>query len=352
MKVLIIQQKMIGDVLATSILFEAIKEKHADYELHYLLNSHTYPVVENNPYIDKFVFFTPEHEKNTLKLIGLAKQIRKEKYDAVIDVYAKLSSQIITLFSGAKTRISTYKSFVSLYYNHLVKSEWKANEGERAIKSRLNLLKPIGISSEVIRPKIYLKEEEIQNAKEFLSSNGLNLETPIIMISLFGSSDNKTYPNEYMVKVLDFIVSKTKSQILFNYIPNQKNQALSVYKKTKKNTQAHIFLDIYAKNLRDFIALTSQCNTLIGNEGGAVNMAKAINIPTFTFFSPWIRKTSWNTATDNKTHIAVHLKDYKPEIYEANNLKTIKSKVEHFYNLFEFDYFKDQLEVYLDHIIE
>ena len=164
--------------------------------------------------------------------------------------------------------------------------------------------------------------------------------------------NNKTYPNEYMVKVLDFIVSKTKSQILFNYIPNQKNQALSVYKKTKKNTQAHIFLDIYAKNLRDFIALTSQCNTLIGNEGGAVNMAKAINIPTFTFFSPWIRKTSWNTATDNKTHIAVHLKDYKPEIYEANNLKTIKSKVEHFYNLFEFDYFKDQLEVYLDHIIE
>ena len=64
MKVLIIQQKMIGDVLTTSILFEAIKNKYPDSDLHYVINSHTFPVVENNPFIDRFIFITHEIEKN------------------------------------------------------------------------------------------------------------------------------------------------------------------------------------------------------------------------------------------------------------------------------------------------
>ena len=61
-KILVIQQKMIGDVLTTSILFELLRKKYPDAQLDYLINSHTYPVVENNPFIDSFVFFTKEEE--------------------------------------------------------------------------------------------------------------------------------------------------------------------------------------------------------------------------------------------------------------------------------------------------
>ena len=61
MKVLVIQQKMIGDVLTSSILFEAIKIEHPSAELHYLINSHTVPVVENNPFVDKLVLLSLIH---------------------------------------------------------------------------------------------------------------------------------------------------------------------------------------------------------------------------------------------------------------------------------------------------
>jgi heptosyltransferase-2 len=69
MKVLIIQQKMIGDVLATSVLFEAIKQKYPKAKLHYVLNSHTYPVVEHNPFIDKFHFFYPGTRRKYIKAL-------------------------------------------------------------------------------------------------------------------------------------------------------------------------------------------------------------------------------------------------------------------------------------------
>src|SRR5690606_16332543 len=102
MKILIIQQKMIGDVLTSSILFEALRLKYPNAQLYYLINEHTFPVVQNNPFIDHFIFFTPVIEKSKIKLFKLAKKIRQEKFDIVIDAYCKLSSNLISAFSGAK----------------------------------------------------------------------------------------------------------------------------------------------------------------------------------------------------------------------------------------------------------
>ena len=55
---------MIGDVLASTIICEAIKMEHPNAEIHYLIQKNTFPVVENNPFIDKIVFF---EEKNYIK---------------------------------------------------------------------------------------------------------------------------------------------------------------------------------------------------------------------------------------------------------------------------------------------
>jgi len=41
MKILVIQQKMIGDVLTSSILFEALRTQYKEATLHYLINENT-----------------------------------------------------------------------------------------------------------------------------------------------------------------------------------------------------------------------------------------------------------------------------------------------------------------------
>jgi heptosyltransferase-2 len=57
----------------------------------------------------------------------------------------------------------------------------------------------------------------------------------------------------------------------------------------KPATQKNVFFEVFGKSLREFMAITSHCDALIGNEGGAVNMAKALDIPTFSIFSPQIK---------------------------------------------------------------
>jgi heptosyltransferase-2 len=167
---------------------------------------------------------------------------------------------------------------------------------------------------------LYLQNSEIENAIDLLNRNNIDIKRPIIMISAIGSSEAKTYPLDYMAQVIDEIAINNKVQILFNYIPNQKGIALELYNLCKTETQEKIFFDVYAKSLREFMGLTSQCAALIGNEGGAINMAKALEIPTFTIFSPFILKNDWNMFENETSNISVHISDYKP------NLKLKKSK--------------------------
>ena len=350
MKVLVIQQKMIGDVLTSSILFEVLREKYPNATLDYLINSHTYPVVENNPYINDFVFFTKEAEQSKKALLALAKDIKQKNYDIIIDIYSKISSNILTLFAGAKTKISYYKPYSTFVYTHNIKRH-KATSSKSglAIVNRLQLLEPLDIHLDIAKPKIYLTQKEISDSETFLQQHGIDKNKPLFMISVLGSSPNKTYPFEYMAKVIDTIVTQTKGQILFNYIPKQENEARAIFNACLPETQRHIYFEVFGKSLRDFIAITHHCDALIGNEGGAVNMAKALNTPTFTIFSPWIDTQTWSVFEDNR-NVAVHLKHFEAQLFDNKPTKALKKEVNSLYNTFKPDYFEAALKDFLNHI--
>ena len=345
---------MIGDVLATSILFEALKRHYPESELHYVINSYTYPVVEQNPNIDKFQFFTPEHENSKRKLWKFAKQLRQENYDVVIDVYSKLSSNIIALKSKAKTKISIDKGHNVLIYNHRFKHKLKAETNAGlAIENRLQLLQPLNINIKSVKPKIYLTDLEKTSAKQYLEAQNLDINKPIFMIGVLGSGDNKTYPHAYMAGVIDLIVNEQKDcQILFNYIPKQESDAKAIYDLCNKDSQNHIYFNVFGKSLREFLALTHFCKALIGNEGGAINMAKALNVPTFTIFSPWIKKEAWNMFDDDVKHVSVHLKDYSETQYEGiTHPKELKSRAKDLYKKFKLEFFKERLKSFLNQLV-
>ena len=114
-----------------------------------------------------------------------------------------------------------------------------------------------------------------------------------------------------MAQLLDLIVlEKPTVQLLFNYIPKQLKEAKEIYNLCSTATQDHIYFDLFGKSIHEFLALTSLCHTLIGNEGGAVNMAKALDIPTFIIFNPALNKQNWFGEEETNNNVALHLADY------------------------------------------
>ncbi len=336
MKILVIQQKMIGDVLASSIICNNLKMLYPDAQIDYLIYPFTKPVVENNPNIDNLILFKDEYRKSKKALLKFLLSIRKSRYDMVFDAYGKLESNLVVAFSGAKTKIGFQKSHTNFIYTKTTNtvSQTDSNAG-LAIESRLNLVKALDHSAALdAKPKIFLTETEIENGAKILHNHNIDLSQKIYMIGVLGSGTNKTYPFEYMAKLLDLIVEETNATLLFNYIPSQMKEAKAIYDLCQKETQSHIIIDLIPGSIREFLSITHHCDALIGNEGGAVNMAKALDIPTFTIFSTWIKKESWNSFENGSTIVSVHLKDFKPEIYGDKSPKVMKKEALDLYQLF------------------
>ena len=352
MKILIIQQKRIGDVLTSTILANNLRLKYPTATIDYMCYSNCVDVLINNPNISNIIVLEEKVRKNYLSLFQFIFKIRSSKYDAVIDAYSKLETNLITFFSGAKYKISYKKGYSNMFYNYTferLKNGTKSEIG-LAIINRLGLLKPL-MSEEITdyKPKVFLTDTEIESAKKLLLSYPLKSDKPTFMIGILGSEWYKTYPFEKMAELLDHIVETTDANLLFNYIPKQKEDAKKVYDLCQPATQNRIFFDLYATDLRSFLGLLSQCDALIGNEGGSVNMAKALFIPTFSLFSPSVDKETWQIFEDEK-NVSIHLKDLKPEIYAEFDEKYIKEHTFKYFEAYPIALIKEKLQLFFQTI--
>ena len=340
---------MIGDVLASTIICNNLKAIYPKSQVDYLIYPFTSPVVENNPNIDNLILFDDNCRKSKVTFFKFLLKIKREHYDLVIDAYGKTESNLITLFSGAKKKIGVYKKHTYFIYSNTIKELLRpATNAGLALENRLLLLSDLKGNKKLdIKPKIFLTLAEIENGKQILEHNNVDFSNKIYMISVLGSGVNKTYPYPYMAKILDAVVAATNASLLFNYMPSQKMEAQMIYNLCLPQTRKNIKIDLIMENIREFLSVTYHCNALIGNEGGAVNMAKALNIPTFTIFSTWIIKEAWNSFENGTTNVSVHLKDFKPELYGEKSAKEMKNKTFSLYEEFAPDLFLPVIKEYV-----
>ena len=321
-KVLIIQNKRIGDVLISSVIANNYKKKYPDSEIHLMAYGFTHGVIENNPNIDKLIVIDEKELKKFKNLLKTIRQVHKEKYDIIFDPYSKLQSRLICKFGGAKQTVGhkSRKKIGNLgYYTHPVDIlKEKTQICGKAIEDRIHLLQQVDTFENIdYEPKIFLTEKE----KQFRVPEKYQSKK-IIMLGILGSTPQKSMPYEYIAQIVDYIASTFDCFLLFNFAPNQKEEADKIYDLCQN--KSNIIIDIYAKSIRDFAVLMNQCAVLVSNEGGTVHIAKALNKPTFTIFSPYINKDDWSSFEDGKFHKSVHLLDFIPNA--ISNLSYDQSK--------------------------
>ena len=79
-KILVIRFSSIGDIVLTTPVFRCIKKQLPDAEVHLITKSSFKIVTANNPYIDHFFYLDDD-------LTSVIKELKKQKYDYVIDLH-------------------------------------------------------------------------------------------------------------------------------------------------------------------------------------------------------------------------------------------------------------------------
>ena len=108
-KILVIQNKRIGDVLIASLIAANIKQLFPNSRVDYFVYNYTTGVIENNPNIDRIIPINEKELKKIPNLVKKAGHIRRENYDIIFDPYSKFQSKFISFFSKASIRVGYQK---------------------------------------------------------------------------------------------------------------------------------------------------------------------------------------------------------------------------------------------------
>ncbi len=169
MQILVIQTAFLGDVVLATPVIEKLHRCFPEAEIDFLLRKGNESLLKDHPFIRNLIIWDKKEGKwkNVFKVV---KQLRKTKYDYVINLQRFATSGIITAFSGGKTTVGFDKNPLSFFFTKKIKHHI-AEPGEPIIHEVERNLMCINWftddSSQL--PKLYPSKEDYQKVNSQLS---------------------------------------------------------------------------------------------------------------------------------------------------------------------------------------
>lgn len=283
-RILAIKLRPLGDtVLMTAPLLE-LRHRYPNARIDVLVLKDWAALFDSHPGCDRVFLFERRTEKTararTIARMGL--QLRREKYDLVVNFHASPSSSLLALSTGASTRAIHFHSSSDRNRYSTVnipdKGVLKPN-----IERDMDALRALGISIPVGKlPRLYLRNLEKLEAETFLRTHWL--QKPLLGLALGASRPTKKWPMDSYVAIA-------------RMWKEQKNGSVVLIASAEERTEVQAFqnearvqgIDVHAAvglPLRQLLGLIGELAVLVGNDSGPRHLAVALDRPTVTLIGP------------------------------------------------------------------
>jgi len=300
MKILIIKVGALGDVVRTSFIAQALKNKYKKFnpEIYWITSKIASPLFINNPYIKNVVI---DSNKNL-------EYLKKEKFNLIINLeeeekYLELVSSFKCKKLGfllKNNKVYCSDSTKNWFNMSLVgnSSIIDSNEFGKIKKNdflkRTNKKKHRELISETIEIKNWKKYEPFlrldkyqeKKSKEFKKRYNINSNEMVVGLNL-GGADRwpKELPLKLSSKLIDLIYKKFNCKIILFGGPNEieRNQKIIAMANSP-------VIDAGTGNdLIDFPALLSTCNYIISTDSAGLHIALALKKKTIALIGPTLK---------------------------------------------------------------
>ncbi|HTA27904.1 MAG TPA: glycosyltransferase family 9 protein [Bacteroidia bacterium] len=163
MKILIIQTAFIGDVILATSLLEKLHVRFPDASLDFLLRKGNESLFSGHPYLNRVLIWDKKTNKNR-NLVKVIKEVRKTKYDKVINLQRFASSGLITFFSGAKEKIGFDKNPFSFCYTRKIKHI--IGDGRHEVERNLELIASFA-DNHFVKPRLYPTAADFERVNDY-----------------------------------------------------------------------------------------------------------------------------------------------------------------------------------------
>ncbi|MBL0691505.1 MAG: glycosyltransferase family 9 protein [SAR324 cluster bacterium] len=293
MKVLLIHIRKIGDVLLTTPVIRALKNTHLDWELHYLTSPPCDQILQNSPYISKVWLL---NRKAGLRgTISIIKNIRREKFDVLVDLTSYPRSSVISFFSGIPKRIG-YKAPHLRHLAYHIKLHEPKNIPTYYASDKFALLAPLGVKGGSLDADF--QGQRARKPRKIGANQNIN-----ISVSTVSESTNKRWPKDNFIKLINRILDKVNARIFLIGSTAEKSYVENIYNAidNKKLVSVRTFSD-----LTSVWKFTDTIDYHIGNDNGQRHLLITRGVPTFGIFGQAIA-SAW-TPPNSDIHVTIENK--------------------------------------------
>lgn len=293
MKILLIQTAFIGDVILATSLIESIHKEYPDAKIDFLLRKGNENLLQKHPFLNDVLIWD---KKNKYKsLFELIKQVRKTRYDSVLNLQRFGATGLLTAFSKSKIKAGFKKnpfSFAFTHkYEHIITTDATSpHEIERNSK----LLESIKIN-EIAKPKLYPSLEDKDKIKEFIQNDFICIApTSVWFTKQFPLhkwidfiekliTDNNKLPQNFTIYLLGAPSDTENCQKIIDTIKlnqlgelNQNNFTFKVKEK---------IINLAGKlSLMQSAALMEHAKLVLANDSAPLHLASSVNAPVCAVF--------------------------------------------------------------------
>jgi lipopolysaccharide heptosyltransferase II len=282
------QHNQFGDLLASVSLFRAIKETFPNSKLTVIVSPDNYYAISKNDFIDKYFVF----EKKKLfkrEYYKKFKSLLKDKYDLTI-VPATVSLSFTSFFIGrlanSKIRIGPRSlngkpNKAAFMFDRRVDLNWNKFPDCHVSDFILEVVRPFGIATKVYTSNVRIEEEDLTEAKKFVTELGKNENDKLVGLHIGAGKPYNKWLMENFVKTIE---SLDKNYNCKFYITGSKSDSTELkYAREKIKVKIGYYID---KSIPELAAMISISDLFITNDTGVMHVAGATDTPQISIFGP------------------------------------------------------------------
>ncbi len=330
-RILITRTDRIGDLVLTTPLFKALREKFSKAWIAALVFLEHREIVEGNPYLDEVILYDKKgSERRLWGQFRFSQKLRRKKFDAAVHGHGTNRMHLAAWLAGIPVRIGYARRapWALTHVHPYNKKEGKKQEAEYLFE----LLEPLGItvphkietffpvtdrsvrSLENLRlfhkipgdrPHSLSKESKVNGTSpgNLLRKEDGSQDRPWIVLNPSASDVTKMWPAERFAELVTRIQKDRPS--VFLAIGTSQDRFL--IEKLKQNTRAKVF-DLSGRlSLGHLGALLKRSVLLVSNDSGPVHIATAVGTPVVSIFGryePGLGPKRWQPLGKNSRVVA------------------------------------------------
>ncbi|MEO8761655.1 MAG: glycosyltransferase family 9 protein [Bacteroidia bacterium] len=282
-KILVIQTAFIGDAILASAALESLHKAFPQAELHILVRNGNETLFENHPYLKK-VWVWNKKENKIKNLFKIISEIRKEKFDWLINLHRFVSSGIITVLSNAKITAGFDKNPLSFLFTY--REKHVIGNGSHEVQRNHLLLKKY-INADFSNPKLYPSVTNTEKINQYTQQTFVCMAPASVWFT-------KQLPKHKWIELCNLTNPNTNICLL----GAKGDEALC---NEIKNASTHKNIQVLCGKLSllDSCALMTKATMNYVNDSAPLHLASAVNANVTAYFCSTVKEFGFYPLSDN-----------------------------------------------------